>query len=298
MPAEIPLAAESNDKSLDEQMRKMTVDETTPPSVSPNHPYEYNSYPNSGQQQPYTPSHQPGYPTYTRYQSQSGYQHPINYQSQPHSQMGYQSQPSYQNPGGYFPSRPEYYAPSQSDFSLETMHGMPGYPNQNPVPRNVQSVSPIYSGPSNASLTPRPYGWGTPPMSPSMGTMPYGHMPNRGGYDRQPNYGRGQEEYGQTSPMVYNDGSGWMPPAPQFNYYQPQYQHQPNPREQHHNSRPPMVPQGFQQHRTSFAEQRPPANRAAWTGQAVGDQRDRERKAYHPQPPARRSDWVMWVGNV
>ena len=25
---------------------------------------------------------------------------------------------------------------------------------------------------------------------------------------------------------------------------------------------------------------------------------ERERKAYHPQPPARRSDWVMWVGNV
>jgi hypothetical protein len=26
--------------------------------------------------------------------------------------------------------------------------------------------------------------------------------------------------------------------------------------------------------------------------------RDRERKEYHPQPPARRSEWVMWVGNV
>lgn len=25
---------------------------------------------------------------------------------------------------------------------------------------------------------------------------------------------------------------------------------------------------------------------------------DRERKEYHPQPPARRSEWVMWVGNV
>jgi hypothetical protein len=302
MPAESPLVLKSGDKDLDEGMRNMTVNETTPPSVTPSNPYEYNSYPNSGQQQPYTPSNQPGYPSYPRYQSQPGYQHPINYQSQPHSQMGYQSQPgyqpSYQNGGGHFPSRPEYYAPTHSDFSLETMHGMPGYPNQNPVPRNVQSVSPIYSGPSNASLTPRPYGWGTPPMSPSVGTMPYGHMPNRGGYDRQVNYGRGQEEYGQTSPMVYHDGNGWMPPAPQYNYYQPQYQPQHNPREQHHAPRPPMAPQGVQQHRTSFAEQRPPANRAAWTGQAMGDQRDRERKAYHPQPPARRSDWVMWVGNV
>ncbi|KLT45073.1 hypothetical protein CC85DRAFT_241360 [Cutaneotrichosporon oleaginosum] len=25
---------------------------------------------------------------------------------------------------------------------------------------------------------------------------------------------------------------------------------------------------------------------------------ERERKEYHPQPPARRSEWVMWVGNV
>jgi hypothetical protein len=25
---------------------------------------------------------------------------------------------------------------------------------------------------------------------------------------------------------------------------------------------------------------------------------DKERKEYHPQPPARRSEWVMWVGNV
>lgn len=25
---------------------------------------------------------------------------------------------------------------------------------------------------------------------------------------------------------------------------------------------------------------------------------ERERKDYHPQPPARRSEWVMWVGNV
>ncbi|BEJ12196.1 hypothetical protein CspHIS471_0206560 [Cutaneotrichosporon sp. HIS471] len=28
------------------------------------------------------------------------------------------------------------------------------------------------------------------------------------------------------------------------------------------------------------------------------NERERERKEYHPQPPARRSEWVMWVGNV
>jgi hypothetical protein len=37
----------------------------------------------------------------------------------------------------------------------------------------------------------------------------------------------------------------------------------------------------------------------SWSGQAKdGDDGEKERKAYHPQAPAKRSDWVMWVGNV
>lgn len=40
-------------------------------------------------------------------------------------------------------------------------------------------------------------------------------------------------------------------------------------------------------------------NRMSWSGQAKdGDDGEKERKAYHPQAPAKRSDWVMWVGNV
>lgn len=46
----------------------------------------------------------------------------------------------------------------------------------------------------------------------------------------------------------------------------------------------------------------PRAHRMSFSGpsQALADltDKERERKAYHPQPPARRSDWVMWVGNV
>jgi hypothetical protein len=185
------------------------------------------------------------------------------------------------------------------------MHGMPGYPGQPPVPRSIQSTSPLYSGPSNASLTPRPYGWGTPPMSPAMSSIPYGGMSGRGGYDRGGydrsmgyNHG-GQENYGPTTPTMYGDGSGWMPPAPSYNYYTPFQPPPPRDHHQHHHQARPTPSQGFQQHRASFSEQRPPAaNRMSWTGQVAGDQKDRERKAYHPQPPARRSDWVMWVGNV
>jgi len=136
-------------------------------------------------------------------------------------------------------------------------------------------------------------------MSPSMNSGPYNGISHRGGYDRPGIYTRGpQDDYGANTPMMYNEGSGWMAPAPQYNYYQPNFQQQHNPRDQQYHARPPTVPQGFQQHRASYSEQKPPTSRTAWTGQVVGDQRDRERKAYHPQPPARRSDWVMWVGNV
>lgn len=44
-----------------------------------------------------------------------------------------------------------------------------------------------------------------------------------------------------------------------------------------------------------------PSGEEAKSSPAAGSQRpipDRERKEYHPQPPARRSEWVMWVGNV
>ena len=39
-------------------------------------------------------------------------------------------------------------------------------------------------------------------------------------------------------------------------------------------------------------------NRRSWSGPPREMDKERERKAYHPQAPAHRSDWVMWVGNV
>ena len=40
-------------------------------------------------------------------------------------------------------------------------------------------------------------------------------------------------------------------------------------------------------------------NRMSWSGPAKDhEDGEKERKAYHPQAPAKRSDWVMWVGNV
>lgn len=308
-----PIVSESADKDFNQRMRNISISQdSTPPALSPHH-YDYNY--STPQYSPYTPtsSHQaqgppngqawrgptdqPMYPSYTRYQSQPGYQ-----------------------------VRPPYLESAPSDFSIETMHGMPGYPVQPPIARSMQSTSPQYS--SQASITPRPYGWGSPPMSPAMSSVPFGSTgqawleagQGRGGYGQD---GHGDEYghlqvYGHGQPPYYDQGprQGWPPSGPSSPYaYYPPYQHQPPPprgyQNQHqrppprdyHPPRPPLPPQNFSQHRGSWAgpDQRPPPanqNRMSWSGQAGGDSKDRERKAYHPQPPARRSDWVMWVGNV
>jgi hypothetical protein len=273
-----PIVSETADKDFNQRMRNMTIaHESTPPALSP-HPYDYNT----PQYSPYTLTHQgqhesqPNYPAYNRYPSQPGYQ-------------------------------PTYLEPSSSDFSIATMHGMPGYPGQPPIARSMQSVSPQYS--SQASITPRPYGWGSPPMSPSMSTVPFGaHFdgPNnyqgRGGYESR-GYGQdGRDEYGHM--RAYPPHGQWVGPSSPYNYYPPyqQQQHPPPPPRDYHPNRPGPPPQGYPQNRGAWTEHRPPAaqpNRMSWSGQiGGGDHKDRERKAYHPQPPARRSDWVMWVGNV
>lgn len=63
-----------------------------------------------------------------------------------------------------------------------------------------------------------------------------------------------------------------------------------SPVQSYRNALPPQSPKASRAHRTSFSG----------PSQALADltDKERERKAYHPQPPARRSDWVMWVGNV
>lgn len=60
----------------------------------------------------------------------------------------------------------------------------------------------------------------------------------------------------------------YTPPAQFYTPYQPQFE---------------TPPQKFR-------------NRESWNGPK--QEPDRERKPYHPLPPAKRSDWVMWVGNV
>jgi hypothetical protein len=103
--------------------------------------------------------------------------------------------------------------------------------------------------------------WQSPPMSP---------MPS---YDQHPHSSFADD--GQARWQSYSNPPQWSNPSQQtYQGYIPQYQPQ---------YEPPMP--------TKFRALAP------WSGPPK-QEAERERKAYHPQPPARRSDWVMWVGNV
>jgi hypothetical protein len=194
----------------------------------------------------------------------------------------YAFQPSHNS---YYPQQFESYAPS---FSVETMHGMPGYPGRPPVSRSNQTSpmnppSQAYSRPSTAGG----YGmWASPPMSPA--PMQYRHSRQQSYVDE---FGgvRGMQNVplgGMPMPpqdgrsMYYNTApSAWTTPstvsAPFFSPYQP--------------NTPTMEP-----HIRSWSSR---AHRQSFTA-PLQNTPEKERKAYHPQPPSRRSDWVMWVGNV
>lgn len=214
--------------------------------------------------------------------------------------------PSFQR----YPTQQAFYEAPRQDFQLDTMHGMPGYPFQPPIPRSSQSTSPsAYSTAPHPSTTPRPYGWGSPPMSPAVASVPFGGMGTmaglgRGDHERGMGKAMGPEEYGVNHSMMYGNAQPrgqWVTPPPSSPYahyapFQPQMELGP--------PIPALPPHHFQ-HRGSWTapQQRPiyqnSPNRMARTGPVTGEsQKERERKAYHPQPPARRSDWVMWVGNV
>lgn len=235
----------------------------------------------------------------------------------------------------YIPTQPTqmqqgyYYEPAQSaEFSVETMHGMPGYPGRPPIPRSNQTsplnpsppyphypASQPYSRPSTAQT--QAYGgmWGSPPISPVLGPMQYGINLPPGAHSRHPSQidefgglqgGRGIY-YGTAPPSVWTS-----PSAPStYTFYTPLQQQAATMdvrpvAEAWSERNSPVVPQGSGYGSwVGPPRSYPQANRQSWAGpsrpvvnESPEKEDTRERKAYHPQPPARRSDWVMWVGNV
>ncbi|ORX37191.1 YT521-B-like domain-domain-containing protein [Kockovaella imperatae] len=118
---------------------------------------------------------------------------------------------------------------------------------------------------------------------------PYLLDPSGSGYYSPPSYlgGRPSPHQPAFPPSTWSS----PPMSPVQSYYRGHGRHQsfaeesPNPA--HH---PPSSFQPMSSNRPWRAPER-----RSWSG--PGSER-MERKAYHPQAPANRSDWVMWVGNV
>jgi hypothetical protein len=106
--------------------------------------------------------------------------------------------------------------------------------------------------------------WPNPPLSPAMG-----YNQSLQGHMGEP-YGHARQGYPSTPPPNWG---GPQQACPAWGSRLPR------------NSIPAPVRSG------TF-------NRMSWSGPSKQEEKARERKAYHPQPPANRSDWVMWVGNV
>ena len=245
--------------------------------------------------------------TYSPYQQQSPMFH----------QRAYMPPTSQMPPYGYSPQA--YYEPQRSEFSVETMHGMPGYPGRPPVPRSTHtsplnpsppyphhSPSQPYSRPSTAQT--QAYGmWASPPMSPVITPMQYGGMRVVG----MPSHSHVGPEFGGERELYYGVPSSWTPPSVPYGFYSPYQQQAPKSEARTRECWPgasPNLAQGSRNSWTGPPRPLPQGNPLSWSGpshppfhvraESPEKEKEKERKAYHPQPPARRSDWVMWVGNV
>ncbi|KAL7420727.1 hypothetical protein Q5752_004678 [Cryptotrichosporon argae] len=215
-----------------------------------------------------------------------------------HGQMAQQPQPPQygQHPdmfGNFLP--PQHGYPYYDTYP--DMHGQ--YPRPNPA--NNHSF-PHYPRPSTAQTQATHGSWGSPPMSPIMAPMglatPYGHS----------RHGSMADEFG--GPPAGRGGffgSGSRPPpsawshsnmSSPFAFYTPFANHNPRLENVDWPAQSPHAP-GLPFHGSVGSGSNRGRNRMSWSGPARAEPAPAvERKEYHPQPPARRSDWVMWVGNV
>jgi hypothetical protein len=230
--------------------------------------------------------------------------------------MPHEDYPNYH----FIPSTSQYYPhyePYSPGFSVETMHGMPGYALRPPVTRSTQT-SPL-NAPSQAYSRPSTAGgyqmWASPPMSPVPGqyhSRQTSYMDEYGGMHRVQGMQPGQMQAGH---MMQGRMANMQGGRIQVGHMQgmhmsgtPNVQHDPRP---YFNTPPstwntPSTASApfFTPYQTSTSSMDPQIRawssrpgRQSWAGPSQ-DSPEKERKPYHPQAPSRRSDWVMWVGNV
>ncbi|WWD05329.1 hypothetical protein V865_003402 [Kwoniella europaea PYCC6329] len=172
------------------------------------------------------------------------------------------------------------------------------YPPPRPFQYPAYSYSPYPDGHAPSPMNPaQPFGiWTSPPISPAMSSTPFRPPPPGPPPPPHSRHGSAGDYRGFYRASYSGPPSAWTSPSmpSTFGFYTP-YQQQQHTME---TIRPPL---------TNEWSQSPPLrrnSRQSWSGpprnpkDAVLQEKERERKAYHPQAPARRSDWVMWVGNV
>ncbi|WVF68839.1 hypothetical protein IAT40_003612 [Kwoniella sp. CBS 6097] len=246
---------------------------------------------------------------------------PQQQQQQPLQQQQNPYQPSYPGAGGPVQDIPHFQSynsnPNFSSYHPPPSSGPPH--SQQPQPNFQQYPAypyshfggPIWRDPRSQQASPinpsaPAFGiWPSPPMSP--------HQAAAAAFSAQHSRHGSFDEYGvgaaaaasaaaaQNGYYGSNPTSTWTTPSMPSSYgFFPSYPHQ----QQQHTPvgrqpggaaewSPVPVAQPFRKpNRTSWSGPSRPAHDTTSPDQA------RERKAYHPQAPTGRSDWVMWVGNV
>ncbi|WWD18701.1 hypothetical protein CI109_103155 [Kwoniella shandongensis] len=203
----------------------------------------------------------------------------------PQSELPYQPYAQTYNP---YPQ--QHYRPPYQPYA-------PYHSFRDPGPwRPQRSGQPSPISPSNPTHN-QSFGlWATPPMSPAIAPSPFQVQHSRhGSFDEygnvqgsRPYYGSGQ---GGQAPGYPGPPSAWTTPTmpSPFQFYTPFQQQHPAMEP----SRPPSDWTG-----SPVAPPLRKTTRMSWSGPSrpvrdVSPDKERERKAYHPQPPSRRSDWVI-----
>nr|XP_019045374.1 hypothetical protein I302_05763 [Kwoniella bestiolae CBS 10118]OCF24304.1 hypothetical protein I302_05763 [Kwoniella bestiolae CBS 10118] len=199
------------------------------------------------------------------------------------------------------PTQPPYhsYQPGPEEQPYQP-YNEPFYPPPQPFQYPAYSYSPYPEAiPSHAPSpinSTQPYGiWTSPPMSPAMSSTPF-RPPPPPLPPLHPRHGSAGEYQGYYRASYSGPTSTWTSPSmpSTYGFYSPYQQQLPTME----TIRPPQ---------SSEWSQSSPIRRTArqsWSGPSRNpkdvalQEKEKERKAYHPQAPARRSDWVMWVGNV
>ncbi|KAJ6453075.1 YT521-B-like domain-containing protein [Mycena sanguinolenta] len=212
------------------------------------------------------------------------FQYPPSFhvQEQPQSMLGgYPTLASYPQ---YQPDASQY-NPPRSQASPALQQPSPVFPQS--FPPYSSPISPVYPN------YPQPSTSFSPPPAMYQHQHQQHVYPGAGTYPQYTSPGSGQD--GDAG------GTWWYVPSPAR--HTPQYEGAPAPTQySYYPQAPPPPPDGGEYHGSptspTYAPPSTPSSSSAPSPVHPGRDRPMVRRSYHPNPPAQRSDWVMWAGNV